>query len=308
MYIKNDWVEYSQGEITYPYNEYEYNFFESEETKKLVDDKKNVKIIGKKVNQVHVFKKLKDFLENPIYWIEQENIVQNYAETTSDYLENKFIDLVDKQYAEVTYSNLFQYIFSTYPDLLKKFAKKVLDIEISKNTKRLEIIREEAHIDLLIIDDNSVIVIENKIKSDINGKKYDEYKKEISNQLIDYCNYVNLKSMPNDNYKRTALEKRFASKDLHFFIFAPNYNQIALKPEISVKGKDCNATYKIKTYKDIFEFFNQKQIKSVYENKLYYKEFLYSLGKHINSTDNAMELEMFRRFSKITKQAKKAGV
>lgn len=299
MYIKNDWVEYSQGEITSTFDEFAFNFNINDNYKSLVNkDDKTVKITGKIVNQKHVFRQLKDFLENPYYWENVNRDIQSYTDNKSEYFQNNFIDLVDKQYAEVTYSNLFQYIFSTYPDLLRKFVDEKLGIKLNL-TENIEIIREEAHIDLLIVDKENVIVIENKIKSDINGKKYDEFQNEIRNQLVKYCEYVYLESLPKDSAKKEILINRFDNKKRSFFIFAPNYNRIALKSSIPVKYK--NEKYTIKTYKDIFDFFNEDDIKKEYGKKLYFKEFLYSLEKHINSTDNAMELEMFRRFSKITK-------
>ena len=114
------------------------------------------------------FQQLKDMLENETLW-EDKNTTKNTITIKEDeYDEYNFIDLVDKQNAEVTYSNLFQHIFQSSPELFQKFAKEVLskdkygDEELNEHGKILNIsqdiniTREEAHIDLLIRD-NTII-------------------------------------------------------------------------------------------------------------------------------------------------------
>ena len=123
---------------------------------------------------------------------------------------------------------MFEYIFKKYPEFFEEFVKEVLEIENVKTSNTFKVIREENKIDILIETDNDIFVIENKVKSHINGEKYidtedakdngdsdNEDKKdksiEYTNQLIKYYNYV---------------ESKYPDKNRHYFIFKPDYNNI----------------------------------------------------------------------------------
>ncbi len=227
-------------------------------------------------NQEYAFNQLKAILKDKSLW-ETENTTKT-ADTIQENELNKynFIDLVDKQYAEVTYSNLFQHIYQSCPELFVKFAAEILGVKISKN---ITVAREEGHIDLLITDENNVIVIENKIKSGINGEKYDIHGNIITNQLRDYYNYVC---------------DKFAEKEQFFFIFAPDYNHID-EQRLQKRVSPDKVEYKVIKYSSIFKFFNNN--KQDYADKIpYYREFLYALEKHTDTVDNSLEKEMQNNF------------
>ena len=240
----------------------------------------------KYVNQKFAFNQLKAMLENEELW-EEVNTTQSADKIDIDY-KNKynFIDLIDKQYAEVTYSNLFKHILESNPELCSKFANEILKLNLSQ---KFEIKREEAHIDLLIDDkdNNNIVVIENKIKSSINGLKYDIYGEEVSNQLLAYYKYVNN-------------EEKYRQRNCCFYIFAPDYNHIDTS-----KIKNLPNIYKLIPYSQIYEFFNLPEICNKYSSQIpYYNEFLYALSKHIHNTDNSLEIEMHLRFAKKIKNTK----
>ena len=197
---------------------------------------------------------------------------------------NNFIDLVDMQNPEITYSNLFQYIFQSSAELFQKFAEEVL--EINNMSAEINVSREESHIDLLVTDKNNVIVIENKIKSDINGIKYDIHGEEIGSQLYDYYNYVNgLKQKSNDVWVQDSeLINKFGNKDKHFFIFAQDYNSIdTSKIQYVPQG-----TYTSIPYSKIFEFYDKYQ--KEYRDKIfYYNEFLYAIEKLAKKVNRNIE-------------------
>lgn len=80
-----------------------------------------------------------------------------------------FLQIIKKENDELVFSNLFAYFFAKYDNnILKAFAKEILDIELKG---KIRIAREENNIDLLIRDDEHIVIIENKIKSGINGIK-----------------------------------------------------------------------------------------------------------------------------------------
>lgn len=199
---------------------------------------------------------------------------------------------LDKEQEKLT--DKFYNIFQSNSELFQKFAKEVL--EINNVSADIDVVREESHIDLLVTDKNNVIVIENKIKSGINGIKYDIHGEEIGSQLYDYYNYVNgLKQKSNDVWVQDSeLINKFGNKDKHFFIFAPDYNSTdTSKIQYVPKG-----TYITIPYSKIYAFYNKYQ--KYYADKIpYYNEFLYAIGKHINNVDNSLEIEMHKKFAKV---------
>lgn len=136
-------------------------------------------------------------------------------------------------------------------------------------------------IDLLITDDRNIVVVENKIKSDINTVEQDS--KDGTTQLDRYVNYINWRiSEENDGRKG------------HFFILCPDYNQ----PEL----KDSEKIYKIITYGDLYRFLCER---AEIGNDSNFKAFKNAMQRHTYSTHNGYlyneMLEKFeRRISEIT--------
>lgn len=194
--------------------------------------------------------------------------------------KKSFISIIQKENDELVFSNLFKYIFESNINAFQKFAKDVLNVNLDKNIS----IKREQHcnfnnvngfIDLFITDNQNTIVIENKIKSGINGvsSRHDIYSNEIQSQLTCYKGYI---------------DENFSDKQNHFFIFAPNYNHVDIK-----KFKD-NKYYKIINYKTLYTWFlkNRKDYKDVD----YFDEFLIALKKHTSETENNHEEVMRQRF------------
>ena len=173
---------------------------------------------------------------------------------------------------------MFEYFLSSDKNLFKKFLTTILKVN-SKGD--ITIKRELNNIDILIYDDNNVIVIENKIKSGINGKKYDIYGKYQQNQLDKYKKYV---------------EKKFKDKKQYFYIFAPNYNHISNEQML----KD----YKVINYEKLYNFF-EKEKDNININKLYYGEFLKALKIHTKPINNNHFEIMLERMLKTINVIKK---
>lgn len=188
------------------------------------------------------------------------------------------LDIIGKEYDELAYSNLFSYIFKTYPDVFCDFANKVLGVKISAP---YAVVREKANIDLWIEDENNVIVIENKIKSGINGvSARHDFSEDglIQSQLLKYFNYVkNEKGNKKDSY----------------FIFIPDYNKIDLKQYSGSKN------YKEIKYSEIFNYFSKVDISDPY-----FKEFVNSLYRHTKDREVDYAEDMAIRFlNQIRKKA-----
>ena len=126
-------------------------------------------------------------------------------------------------------------------------------------------------IDLLIKDDKNIIVIENKIKSDINTKKSD---KGDTTQLNRYVNYVEWLIEHSEGEKPSP----------HFVILTPKYNI----PEI---GK----IYSIVTYYDLY-YFLQKNM-SVFEDDRNFVDFYNAMFRHThNNVNDYLYYDMMEKF------------
>lgn len=131
-------------------------------------------------NTAKVYEKLKKIIENKKYWGESIKQVDVNAMPA---LEPTFLHLIEKENDELSFSNMIAYYLGKNQIVLKKFLKEVLDIPFEKESFFC-IKREHKHIDILIENEDISIIIENKIKSGINGKKTDgtqlcKYIKEI---------------------------------------------------------------------------------------------------------------------------------
>lgn len=240
--------------------------------------------------------------------------------------EETFIDIIRKPYDELVFSNMIAYFFEKDKNLFRKFCKYLLDLskknesEININrdslttleelniNKTYEISREvkvdKGRIDILIRTDDSLFIIENKIKSDINGKEHDPYTGEYSDQLINYYNHFN-KDVFDEDFKNI--------KHQYYFIFTPNYNKIDKKriketikscENISVIDKSCKIIdlYNIITYKYLYNFFstNKPRQFTTDKQKVYFEDFINSLEKHSHSCDDVIERRMENEFRQKT--------
>ena len=75
---------------------------------------------------------------------------------------------------------------------------------------------------------------------------------------------------------------------LHFYIFAPNYNQIDLK------NYECGEEYDIINYSSIYDFYCKNACKML--NIEYFKEFINALEIHKERTDNSNFKNMKKLF------------
>lgn len=130
-------------------------------------------------------------------------------------------------------------------------------------------------IDLLVKDDKNIIVIENKIKSDINTKKSD---KGDTTQLNRYVNYVEWLIEHSEGEKPSP----------HFVILTPKYNM----PEI---GEDMKKVYSIVTYYDLYYFLQQNM--SVFEDDSNFVDFYNAMFRHThNNVNDYLYYDMMEKF------------
>lgn len=219
---------------------------------------------------------------------------------------NNFFKITRQQDNEVMFSNMFYYYFSNHPELLKYFVKNCLKID--NLTKKYTVEREKERMDIRIIDDNNYIIIENKIKSGINGIKKKNIKnngEDDHNQRVKYRYNANNIAVDDENKyisqlsdywekAETYLEKERnngnkSSTEIKAFIFVPNYSPLTkeLLDEKYSRGNE----YKIISYEDIEKTLNSyKGVKPPY-----FQDFLYALKKHTKQIDDEHRLNLLYR-------------
>ena len=148
----------------------------------------------------------------------------------------------------------------------REASAKIEDINWDHNTKP-----SGGRIDLLIRDGKNIIVIENKIKSDINSVAKDKFD---CNQLDRYVNYIEWLKSKNEQG--------------HFILLTPNYNVPTLKEEMKNK-------YKIVTYREMYDFLSKYKHK--FENDLNFVAFFNAIKRHTFETENEYYFqEMMEKF------------
>ena len=231
----------------------------------------NIKRINNQSQKLYIestninYKVLEKVLKNPDFW-KKEKVGK------VDLSENKlsaksFLSIIKKENDELVNSNL-AYFLENDREFWSDFVKKVLEISddnvINGNPK---ITRESVgNIDLLIEVGECAIVIENKIKSGINGQKNNGY-----SQLEKYVD-ITIEYFKNSN------------RVLYFYILRPDYNN-----EDYTVFTEGNRYREIK-YSKIFEIIKKRNSGSHFE------EFKRVVKKHSAEYDNELFELMNDRF------------
>lgn len=253
-----------------------------------------------KEDNLRAYEVLKNILrgdEAKTLWEDEKKTLQyNSNDVDAEIFEyNNFFKITRQQDNEVMFSNMLFYYFSNAPAFLKYFAEECLGIRLEDEYK---VEREKDRMDIRIIDEKNYIIIENKIKSGINGLKKKSEKKEEGNKKAKY-NYNEygyaideqgkLLSQLSD-YIGKATENKKDSQEIKAYIFEPDYSVLT---EENLKEKySVGEQYKVVRYSEIKKAF-EKYTK--HEELSYYKDFLYALNKHTKKIDDEHRLNLLYR-------------
>jgi len=230
------------------------------------------------------FADLNQIIENRELWEDADTTqaISELPELQKDPYFN-FLKIIRQEDNELAFSNMLAHFFAINKEAFSRFASNVLHIEIDKD---FTIEREKRNIDLLITDKNNAVVIENKIKSNINGigDRHDIYSDQVQSQLKKYYQFVTT----DDEYRK---------KTASCFIFSPNYNRIELSKF------SCGEKYTVVYYREIYNFFVENR--SQFEEVPYFDDFINAMYKHTKDYDNDLEEEMQRRFQNTICNAKR---
>ena len=129
------------------------------------------------------FADFNQIIENSELW-EDANTTQAISELPELQKDPyfNFLKIIRQEDNELAFSNMFAYFFDINREAFSRFAREVLHMEVQTE---FTIEREKRNIDLLISDKNNAVVIENKIKSSINGidDRHDIYSDQVQSQL-----------------------------------------------------------------------------------------------------------------------------
>lgn len=209
---------------------------------------------------------LKEIIKNNDLW--EDKPVKKVSLKAEKENNNSLLSIIKKENDELVISNLLAYFLENDKEFWNNFVRKVLKItDISIVNQTPKITRESnGNIDLYIEVGECVIVIENKIKSSINGLKDDGY-----SQLEKYVNITD------EICKKT-------NRNSLFYLLRPNYNN-----EEYLCYNEGKRYQEIK-YSEIYEIIKN-------QNKGFYFDELISIAKkHSSEYDNELFEIMNKRF------------
>lgn len=220
--------------------------------------------------------------------------------------ENRFSNALSYFMTQTKYKELWEGFFKYVNCInLKEGKEEWLNIDVDFG-KAYEVTREESakieddshkkkygvtgggRIDLVIRDSKNIIVIENKIKSDVNTVPNDKKDKTQLNRYVEYIYWSIAKGEEKENIIP------------HFIILTPNYNI----PEISEEMKQY---YKIITYGDLYKFLKNK--KSKFEDDANFVAFFEAMQRHTHENVNDyLYYDMLEKFVRRIKEANASKV
>lgn len=221
-----------------------------------------------------------------------------------DYSEN-FLQLIGKTNEEQIYTNMLTYWLSkdnAFKDFLgsidgcvKEAIKKeefVVESEKfiykdSKSKKKKDNNTEKkspvGRIDIFAQSKDFVVIIENKIESDIKDCKANETKTQLSAY-----------------YK--AIEDLYPEKKRKYYLIVPDYRKIELEKQLNRKDPDMESVYTRVTYQELYNFFKNYTPDPNDQYIAYYKDLMSAL--YLQSSKNRSEknkIEMKSKLKRILK-------
>lgn len=265
-----------------------------EVTKKI--NNQSMKVIYNDIEMPEQYNKLNEIINDGNLWrkLSEKDQYENSKDKVVE--DDNIFKAIRRQDDEVVFSSMLYYFLSKYKEsVLPKFVQDVLDITTIQISNETFVQREKHRMDISIITDEMFIIIENKIKSGINGVDVCSGKTgKIKSQLSKYYQMAE-----NENSKSKK------SREIKCYILHPEYSHLDLNN--FEKGNE----YREISYKKLYEFFG-KIIDDNEKNKIlddtdnYYAEQFYrALYKHTTETDcshrNELLKRLKRRISKLSR-------
>lgn len=224
------------------------------------------------------YNQLRELLNNSDLWEDNNTTEKLLPDGRVQFESPSFLEVIRKEDDENIFSNLLAYFFEYSHRSFQKFASDATLLDIDDMRTSFVIYREvKERIDLWIESDKDVIVIENKIKSGINGVTQDDY-----SQLDKYREYT-------EEYVKGN------GKKPHYYIFAPDYARFDLAKY------DPAGNYKLIKYSDIYNFFVKETETYIADRS--FPDFIRGLKRHTKTYSelqfDTMRSRLLRKISML---------
>lgn len=199
--------------------------------------------------------------------------------------ENKFSNALAYFMLRPEYRHLWREFFADFGvelgesyTIAREEASKIEDTKVNPTKYP-----SGGRIDLMVRTSNSLVVIENKIKSDINSVEEDGEGK----QLRRYYNYA--------NWLAAKRESSDYGKQRHFVILTPKYNIP------TVEDQEMASTYQVITYAHVYDYLTQH--KHVFATDANFVAFYEAMYRHsLNNVNDYLYYEMQEKFFRRIKE------
>lgn len=222
-------------------------------------------------------------------WVESHNRVDYEERNISSQRRVSLFDICQIQNDENKFSNALAYFmerteyFPLWRDFFRRFG---IELTEGFTVSREESCTNGGRIDLLVRDQDDLVVIENKIKSDINSIEEDGEGK----QLRRYFDYANCRVSQSDCPD--------FGKTIHYVILTPKYNIPVIEDE------QMRDAYKVVTYADLYDYLTENI--SVFKHDINFVSFYDAMHRHTHDNVNdylfyEMQDKFIRRILAIKK-------
>ena len=202
------------------------------------------------------YSQLKKLIDTSELWERENNTERLFPDGSVQNQSPSFLEVIRKEDDENIFSNLLSYYFEYSHRTFQRFAENIDLLGIQDMSISFDLYREtKDRVDIWIESEKDVIVIENKIKSGINGITGEDY------------------SQLNKYYNKAKQYAEKCQKEPHFYIFAPNYARF----DLTKYGAEADA-YKIISYSRIYDFFIKEA--ETYIADRAFPDFLRGLKRH----------------------------
>lgn len=222
-------------------------------------------------------------------WVESHNRVDYEELNISSQRRVSLFDICQIQNDENKFSNALAYFmerteyFPLWRDFFRRFG---IELTEGFTVSREESCTNGGRIDLLVRAQDDLVVIENKIKSDINSIEEDGEGK----QLRRYFDYANCRVSQSDCPD--------FGKTIHYVILTPKYNIPVIEDE------QMRDVYKVVTYADLYDYLTENI--SVFKHDINFVSFYDAMHRHTHDNVNdylfyEMQDKFIRRILAIEK-------
>lgn len=236
------------------------------------------------------YESLEKLICNKAIWTEYKKKVVERDLLTPTHTTSLF-DICMLQNSELAFSNALYYFLQRpeYKDLWIQFFSQRLGCQL---TGLFRVTREEhakidddkpewkerisgGRMDLFIRDNSTYVIIENKIKSDINSIEIDKLSESKTNQLVRYWNYAHW----------LAEEHETKKGNVYACVLRPNYSHVDIS----------NSDYQDITYNDLYGFLSDHY--DVFAKDVNFVAFFEAIKRHtFDTVSEYMKHEMEEKF------------